>query len=118
MTCGGISSNRTFGSELYLLDFHNFSYAFCRHGVTLNNRKAAGLGGFQSPVLCELQVKHVNCIKIWSVRMFVGTILGTPVVTSLTSGNELSNGCIDEKKYVCLPLQSLVLLPSAVLEQA
>ena len=38
--------------------------AFC--GVIQNNRKTAGLIHFQSSVLCDLQVKCIHCMKIWS----------------------------------------------------
>ena len=47
-------------------EFHHFYLCFCRHGVKQNNRKAASLIEFQSSVLCDLQVKNVHCVKIWS----------------------------------------------------
>ena len=67
VTCGGLLSN-IFCLPTVSVDFYNFYRCFCRRGVIENHRKAAGLIEVQSSVLCDLQVKNVNCIMIWSSR--------------------------------------------------
>ena len=101
MTCCGLSSNRIC-LRVVSVEVHHVYQHFCRHGVIQKSREAAALIEFQSSVLCNLQVEYVYCIKIWSnVNVRRAPSWSTLVETSLVSGNDLSNGCIAEKKHVC-----------------
>ena len=75
VTCGGLLSKSISASELSLFDVTSFTHSSCRHGVFQNNRKTA-LSQNLHPRFCDLQIKQMNCIKIWSFRVLVGHHLG------------------------------------------
>ena len=62
-----VSHRMEFLSPNSFLKFQNSHQCFWWHGVIQNNRNAAGLIIFQSSVLCDVQVKCVHCIKVWSL---------------------------------------------------
>ena len=66
VTYEDLLSNRISVSELFRLNFRNFYHSFCRHDVKQNNRRTAGSIEFQSSKMCDLQIKYINCIKLWS----------------------------------------------------
>ena len=66
VTCAGLASFKNFRLRILSARFHNFYQRILWHGVVQNNREAAGDIKCQSSALCDLQVKCVHCIEIWS----------------------------------------------------